>query len=84
MTIVVALFVLVLVTAIMKARRMSRTRATATIVGARGKAHSNLDPDGMVRVMGETWFAKAEGRPIADGEDVIVTSSTGLSLKVRA
>ena len=38
----------------------------------------------MVRVMGETWFAKAEGREIADGEDVVVTSSTGLSLKVRA
>jgi len=38
----------------------------------------------MVRVMGETWFAKSEGRPIADGEDIVVTSSSGLSLKVRA
>jgi membrane-bound serine protease (ClpP class) len=84
MTVLAGLFVAVLVTAIFRARRMSRERATTTIVGARGKARSNLAPDGMVRVWGETWFAKAEGREIADGEDVIVTSSTGLSLKVRA
>jgi membrane-bound serine protease (ClpP class) len=84
MTVIVALFVLLIVTAIVKARRYSRRLATTGLVGARGKARSNLDPEGMVRVEGETWFATAEGRPIQDGEDVVVTASTGLSLKVRA
>lgn len=83
-TVTAALFVLIVVTAIVKARRSAKLRGSETIVGQKGKARSNLEPDGMVRVLGETWFAKAEGRPIADGEDVIVTATTGLSLRVRA
>ena len=84
MTLIAALIVLVVITAIVKARRMSRLKGTGSIVGAKGQARSNLDPDGMVRVLGETWYAHAEGRPIADGEDVVVTVTTGLSLTVRA
>jgi membrane-bound serine protease (ClpP class) len=84
MTVIAGLFAFVVVTAIFKARRMSRMRGTGTIVGQRGRARSNLSPDGMVRVLGETWFAHAEGRDIADGEEVVVTKTTGLSLTVRA
>jgi membrane-bound serine protease (ClpP class) len=83
-TVLAGLFVAVIITAIFKARRMSRNRPTATMIGAKGRARSNLSPDGMVRVMGETWFAQADGRDIADGEEVIVTSVSGLNLKVRA
>jgi membrane-bound serine protease (ClpP class) len=83
-TIVTGLFVFILITAIVKARRASKLRGGGSIVGAKGQARSNLSPDGMVRVYGETWFAHAEGREIADGEDVIVTKTTGLSLTVRA
>jgi membrane-bound serine protease (ClpP class) len=83
-TLLAGLFVIGIVTAIFKARRMSRNRPTATMIGAKGRARSNLSPDGMVRVMGETWFAQADGRDIADGEEVIVTSVSGLNLKVRA
>jgi membrane-bound serine protease (ClpP class) len=83
MTAVAAAFVLVVITAIVKARRAARNRSSATIVGQRGRARSNLDPGGRVRVLGETWFARAEDRPIADGEEIVVTKTTGLSLTVR-
>ena len=38
---------------------------------------------GHVRLAGETWMAFSDGRPIADGDPVIVTAVRGTTLAVR-
>ena len=77
------LLAVTLIAAIVQARRYGRRMETRTIVGARGVARTRLDPRGIVSVQGESWQATAEGRPIEEREPVIVTASSGLSLKVR-
>jgi len=53
------------------------------MVGARGRVVSNLAPEGTVRIKGELWEARAEGRRINTGTDVIVVGQEGLKLVVR-
>jgi membrane-bound ClpP family serine protease len=53
------------------------------MVGARGRVVSALAPEGTVRIKGELWEAKAEGRKIKAGTDVVVVGQEGLRLIVR-
>jgi membrane-bound ClpP family serine protease len=53
------------------------------MVGARGRAVSDLAPEGTVRIKGELWESKAEGRKINAGVNVIVVGQEGLKLIVR-
>jgi membrane-bound ClpP family serine protease len=53
------------------------------MVGARGRAVSALAPEGTVRIKGELWEARAEGRRISAGTDVTVVGQEGLKLIVR-
>ncbi|MFA5308986.1 MAG: NfeD family protein [Dehalococcoidales bacterium] len=53
-----------------------------SMVGTTGKAATPLTPDGMVKIRGELWAARAAGDAIADGESIIVTGQEGLKLLV--
>jgi membrane-bound ClpP family serine protease len=53
------------------------------MIGARGKTVSDLDPEGTVRIKGELWDSKAEGRKINAGVKVVVVGQEGLKLVVR-
>jgi len=53
------------------------------MVGARGKAVSNLAPEGVVRIKGELWESRTDGRKINTGADVTVVGQEGLKLIVR-
>jgi len=53
------------------------------MVGARGKAVSDLAPEGIVMIRGELWESKAEGRRINAGVKVTVVGQEGLKLVVR-
>jgi membrane-bound ClpP family serine protease len=53
------------------------------MVGARGRAVSDLAPEGTVRIKGELWESRAEGRRISAGTDVTVVGQEGLKLIVR-
>jgi membrane-bound ClpP family serine protease len=53
------------------------------MVGARGKAVSDLAPEGTVKIKGELWDSRAEGRRINAGAEVIVVGQEGLKLIVR-
>jgi len=53
------------------------------MVGARGKTVSDLAPEGVVRIKGELWESKAEGRRINAGVKVTVVGQEGLKLVVR-
>ena len=53
------------------------------MVGTRGKAVNRLDPEGVVRIKGELWESRADGRRINTGEKVTVVGQEGLKLIVR-
>jgi membrane-bound ClpP family serine protease len=53
------------------------------MVGARGRAVSDLAPEGTVRIKGELWESRAEGRRINAGTKVTVVRQEGLKLIVR-
>ena len=53
------------------------------MVGARGKTVCDLSPEGVVRIKGELWDSKADGRRINAGVWVTVVGQEGLKLVVR-
>jgi membrane-bound serine protease (ClpP class) len=52
------------------------------IIGHKGRAVSDLNPEGRVRVKGQTWRAVAES-PVENGDYVEVVATEGLQLMVR-
>jgi membrane-bound serine protease (ClpP class) len=53
------------------------------MIGSRGKAVSDLTPEGTVMIKGELWESRADGRRINTGEKVTVVGQDGLKLIVR-
>ena len=54
------------------------------MIGERATVIESCDPEGMVRVRGEVWKARAEGpQPLAEGERASVLSVDGLMVTVR-
>ncbi len=53
-----------------------------SLVGEHGVALSDLDPDGIVKVRGETWSATALNRPVAAGHRIQVIEASGVRLGV--
>lgn len=54
------------------------------MTGSRGKVVSALAPEGLVRIRGELWVARADGGEMNPGDEVIVLGQDGLKLLVRA
>jgi membrane-bound ClpP family serine protease len=54
-----------------------------TMVGLQGQVVSRLAPDGILRIEGELWNARAENGTIEVGSEVIVVRQYGLKLAVR-
>lgn len=54
------------------------------MAGSRGKVVSALAPEGLVRIRGELWVARADGGEMNPGDEVIVLGQDGLKLLVRA
>ena len=53
------------------------------MLDSRGKAVSQLAPEGFVRIKGELWEAKSDSGRIGTGEEVTVIGQDGLKLVVR-
>jgi membrane-bound serine protease (ClpP class) len=66
----------------LRLRRIRSITGAEGIVGTTGRALSDCDPDGQVRVKGQIWKATCPDG-IAAGEDVVVEASEGLRLRVR-
>jgi membrane-bound serine protease (ClpP class) len=67
----------------LRARTAKITTGEAVIIGLRGRARTEIAPEGTVFVRGELWGARAAMR-IAEGESVRVIGLDGLVLKVEA
>jgi membrane-bound serine protease (ClpP class) len=65
----------------LKMRNRRATTGAEALVGTPGRALSNLDPEGQVRVKGQIWKAHSNER-VSRGEDVVVLSVDGLRLEV--
>jgi len=77
-----AAFTIALVRLVLQAQRRRPQTGAEGLVGQRGQAESDLQPEGWVIVQGELWQARA-GERIASGESVEVLSVEGLRLRVR-
>jgi membrane-bound serine protease (ClpP class) len=80
---VIALFFLMIVSTIIRMRRMPATTGPLALIGRTAVARSPLEPSGQVFLQGERWQATAEDPPVQMGEKVVVTSVRGLRLSVR-
>jgi membrane-bound serine protease (ClpP class) len=66
----------------LRLRRVRSLTGPEGIVGSKGRALSDCDPEGQVRVRGQIWKATCPAGAAA-GDDVVVEGSEGLRLKVR-
>ncbi len=78
-----AAFFAMVVTTLLRARRLPHAVGTEAMIGHRAIARSDLNPAGFVFIEGERWKAVAEDGPVRRGESVIVTAVRGLTLTVR-
>lgn len=67
---------------ILRARAITRSVPTLSLVGATGVAVSALDPVGVARVQGETWTAESISGSLAPGAPVHVVRIQGLRVLV--
>jgi membrane-bound serine protease (ClpP class) len=77
-----AAFMIALVRLVIQAQRRRPQTGAEGLVGRRGEADTDLDPEGWVIVQGEFWRARA-GDQVSRGETVEVVSVEGLLLRVR-
>jgi membrane-bound serine protease (ClpP class) len=76
-------FLVLFVGALVRMRRMPAHSGRESLLGAKGKALTTLNPRGVVWVAGERWDATAEDPPLDDETPIIVTASEGLKLFVK-
>jgi membrane-bound ClpP family serine protease len=66
----------------LRLRRLRAMTGAEAMLGSTGRALTDCEPEGQVRVRGQIWKATcAEGARA--GDDVIVTAVSGLRLEVR-
>lgn len=80
---IIGVFFLMVVSAIIRSRRMPAATGAQTLIGRVAVTRSALEPEGQVFLEGERWLATAQDGPIREGERVIVTDVKGLRLGVR-
>ena len=81
---IMALFALVVVTAVVRSRKIKYVSSLTVLVGQKGRVTKDLDPTGTVQVASEIWSAVAEeDQVIPSGEDVEVVEIVGLTVRVR-
>ena len=61
----------------------SQSTGTESLVGCLGTAQEDLSPQGLVRIGPELWRAVSVA-PVAAGQQVRVTGSNGMTLRVEA
>ncbi|MBS1729459.1 MAG: nodulation protein NfeD [Bacteroidetes bacterium] len=81
-TAVTALFFLFVVGIGLKALKAKPVSGASALIGKTAQTISALDPDGLVKIMGETWKATAVADNIQKDEKVIIKSVQGFTLFV--
>lgn len=66
-----------------RALRKQQVIGLSDMTGSKGRVVNTLAPEGLVRIKGELWIAKAISGEIGTGSDVIVVGQERLKLIVR-
>jgi membrane-bound serine protease (ClpP class) len=79
---VIALFFIGIGVLVVKSQFRRSITGSAGLVGERGTAYTDLNPEGRIFVHGEYWQAESD-RLVRQGEPVEVVEVMGLKLKVK-
>lgn len=66
-----------------KAQKLKPKTGIESLLNLTGKAISDINPNGQVRVRGEIWNARCDEINISKGEDIIVIGISNLKLLIR-
>ena len=66
-----------------RALKIKEYAGLSSMIGMAGQAVDCLAPDGMVKIKGELWKARAEESPIEPGDHIVVIGEDRLKLLVR-
>jgi membrane-bound serine protease (ClpP class) len=80
---IVGVFFMMVVSAILRSRRMPAVTGAQALIGRHAVTRSALNPEGIIFLEGERWRAAAEDAHVQEGERVTVVGVDGLTLKVR-
>ena len=83
MVVITILFFFVIIGLGIRAQRKKPSTGEEGIVGELGKAISDLNPNGLVRVHGEIWDAETSDEKIETGSRIVVEQVNKLKLKVK-
>lgn len=83
MVVITVFFFFIIVGLGIRAQRKKPSTGAEGIVGEFGKAISDLNPNGLVRVHGEIWDAESTDANIATGSRIVVEQVNNLKLKVK-
>jgi membrane-bound serine protease (ClpP class) len=75
-------FIIFVIYAIIKGQRRKLSAGVEEMIGKEAVVRTILNPKGTVLVEGELWTAIAEDSTIEPGEEVIITKTEGLKLRV--
>jgi len=75
--------VVVVLRAVLRARRLPPQSGAESLVGAEALALTDLDPSGQIRVNQQEWSAIAQGPRVSAGQRVVVTGYSGVHLLVK-
>ena len=82
LAVIAALFLIWLMTFIIKLRRRGAVSGAESIVGGIGTAMQDFSGDGKIWLEGESWAARS-AIPVSKDQQVVVTAMDGLTLVVR-
>jgi membrane-bound serine protease (ClpP class) len=80
---VIGVFFLMVVSSIIRTRRMPAAMGVQALIGRVAVTRSPLEPEGQVFMEGARWLATAQDAPVPQGEKVIITGVRGLHLSVK-
>jgi membrane-bound serine protease (ClpP class) len=80
---VVAIISAIILYLALKSRKLKIETGKEALIGSKGKATTDLTPNGTIRVNGEFWQATTKNGAIKEGETVKVVSMEGMFLVVE-
>jgi len=80
--VIAALFVIWMVSFVLKLRRRGAVTGTDSIIGGIGTAMSDFSGNGKIWLEGESWAARSNA-PVSKDQEVVVTNMVGLTLEIE-
>jgi membrane-bound serine protease (ClpP class) len=80
---IIAVIAIVILYYALQSKKYKIETGKEALIGSSGKANTDLNPNGTVRVNGEFWQATTKDEPIKEGKTVKVVGMEGMFLVVK-